>query len=99
MKAKGIVLGTVFVFAALAVQAQSSVDVAKISCSQFLFDKIAPSKSIAVWLSGYYNGQQRNTVIDMNHMDQTIDKLEDYCRLHLDMMFMDAAKITMGASK
>jgi hypothetical protein len=99
MKAKRIILGTLFVCAAFAAQAQSSVDVAKISCSQFLFDKIAPSRSIAVWLSGYYNGQQHNTVIDMNRMDQTIDKLEDYCRLHLDTMFMDAAKITLGASK
>jgi len=48
-------------FAAPQAQAQVSVDVAKITCRQLLFDKvISPnSKSLALWLSGYYNGQAR----------------------------------------
>ena len=85
--------------AASAAQAQSTVDVTKITCSQFLFDKIAPTKSIAVWLSGYYNGLQRNTVIDLDRMDKNIDKVEDYCRLHLETTLMDAAKAALDAGK
>jgi hypothetical protein len=46
----GIVL---LALAASPVHAQSSVDVAKISCRQFISDDIALSKSIAVWLGGY----------------------------------------------
>ena len=81
------------------VQAQTSVDVAKISCRQFIFDEIALSKSIAVWLAGYYSGQQRNTVVDMGRMQQNIDKVQDYCRLNLETPVMDAAKKALGLSK
>ncbi len=97
MKALRIVLSIALALVAGAAWAQTAVDVAKISCNQFLFDKIAPSKSIAVWLNGFYNGMQHNTVIDMNQMEQNIDKLEDYCRLHLETTLMDAAKTSLGA--
>jgi len=90
MKALNIVFGALVAMAASAAQAQSTVDVTKITCSQFLFDKIAPTKSIAVWLSGYYNGLQRNTVIDLDRMDKNIDKVEDYCRMNEDVTVMDA---------
>ena len=99
MKILPIALAAALAVAASAAQAQTKVDVAKISCNQFLFDKIAPSQSIAVWLSGYYNGVAHNTVIDMNRMEQNIDKVQDYCRLHLDMTVMDAAKNALDMNK
>jgi len=80
-------------------QAQTSVDVAKISCRQFIFDDIALSKSIAVWLAGYYSGQQHNTVVDMGRMQQNIDKVQDFCRLNLETLVMDAAKKALGITK
>ena len=80
-------------------QAQTSVDVAKISCRQFIFDEIALSKSIAVWLAGYYSGQQHNTVVDMDRMQQNIDKVQDYCRLNLETPLMEAVKKTLGTGK
>jgi acid stress chaperone HdeB len=99
MKTLTIVLAAQVALVAFAAQAQTSVDVAKISCEQFLFDKIAPTKSIAVWLSGYYNGLKHNTVIDLDQMDSNIDKVEDYCRLNLSMTVMDAAKNALGLGK
>jgi hypothetical protein len=33
-------------------QAQVTVDVAKITCKQFLLDTVAPTKSVSMWLSG-----------------------------------------------
>jgi acid stress chaperone HdeB len=99
MKTLTIVLAAQVALVAFAAEAQTSVDVAKISCEQFLFDKIAPTKSIAVWLSGYYNGLKHNTVIDLDQMDSNIDKVEDYCRLNLSMTVMDAAKNALGLGK
>jgi acid stress chaperone HdeB len=99
MKAPAILLGLTIALAASGAMAQATIDVTKISCSQFLFDKIAPSKSVAVWLSGYYNGLQHNTVIDLDRMDQNIDKVEDFCRLHLDTTVMDATKSALGLGK
>ncbi len=73
-------------------QAQVSVDVAKITCRQLLFDKvISPNtKSLALWLSGYYNGKRGNTVLDIGELAKNTDKVEDYCRMNQDVTVMDA---------
>jgi len=89
-------LPIVLVFIASAANAQVTVDVAKISCQQFLSDKIAPTKNVALWLSGYYNGRKGNTVIDVGAMQKSVDKVEDYCRLNLEMMVMEAVKNALG---
>jgi acid stress chaperone HdeB len=99
MKISHIVAGTLLALAASSAQAQTTVDVAKISCRQFIFDDIALSKSIAVWLSGYYSGLQHNTVVDMGRMEQNIDKVQDFCRLNLEMPVMDAATKALAGSK
>ena len=94
-----IVAAVLLMLGACPAQAQTSVDVAKISCRQFIFDDIALSKSIAVWLAGFYNGQQHNTVVDMDRLQQNIDKVQDYCRLNLDTPVMEAVKKALGNSK
>jgi acid stress chaperone HdeB len=99
MKTTHIVAAMMLPLCALPAHAQTSVDVAKISCRQFIFDDIALSKSIAVWLVGYYNGQQHNTVVDMGRMQQNIDKVQDFCRLNLETPVMDAAKKALGITK
>ena len=45
--------------------AQVTVDVSKITCEQFVFSKIAPVRSIALWLSGYYGGKRNIPTIDL----------------------------------
>ena len=47
-----------------AARAQVSVDVAKITCDQFLLFKVADPRDISIWLSGYYHGKRDTTVID-----------------------------------
>ena len=85
--------------AAPAAQAQVTVDVAKITCLQFLTGKIAPTEYIAMWLSGYYNGKINNTVIDASAMHANADKVSDYCYRNRDMAVMDAAKTVLGVGK
>jgi hypothetical protein len=99
MKPTNIAVGMLLTLAAFPTQAQTTIDVAKISCRQFIFDDIALSKSIAVWLSGYYSGMQHNTVVDMGQMEHNIDKVEDFCRLNLEITVMDATKKALGVGK
>jgi hypothetical protein len=99
MKITGVVVAMLALLAACPASAQTTVDVAKISCRQFISDDIALSKSIAVWLGGYYSGLQHNTVVDMGRMEQNIDKVQDFCRLNMDMLLMDATRKALGASK
>ena len=60
------------------------MDVAKITCRQLFFDKvISPNeKSLALWLSGYYNAKRNNTVLDLGALAKNVDKVEDYCRMN-----------------
>src|SRR6202051_1619104 len=78
---------------------QVTVDVAKITCKQFLLDAVAPTKSVAMWLSGYYHGKHSNTVVDVGALQREADKVEDYCRMNLDMTVMDAVEGALSVGK
>jgi hypothetical protein len=80
-------------------QAQVTVDVAKITCKQFLLDAVAPTKSVTTWLSGYYHGKHGGTVVDLGALQREADKLSDYCRLNLDMTVMDAVEAALAVGK
>jgi hypothetical protein len=41
--------------------AQTTVDIAKITCEQLVLLKVADPDHIAIWLSGYYNGKRNTT--------------------------------------
>jgi len=99
MKAKPIALSLLMLFAAVPAYAQTTIDISKMTCRQLVFDEIALSRSIAVWLAGYYAGQQHTTVVDMSRIRQSIDKVEDFCRLNLEMTVMDATKKALGGPK
>ena len=80
------------------VQAQKTIDVAKITCRQYLSDRtISPwAPRIATWLSGYFNGIRKNTTIDVGLFRINRDKFQDYCRMNQDTTLIDAAKNVLG---
>jgi hypothetical protein len=82
-------------------RAQMTVDVAKITCRQYLFDRTFSPRApmIANWLSGYFNGQKNNTVVDLGAMAKNKDKVEDYCRMNQDVTLVEAAKTALGLPK
>jgi acid stress chaperone HdeB len=84
-----------------AAQAQMTVDVAKITCRQYIFDKNFSPRApmIANWLSGYFNGKNNNTIVDLGTMAKNKDKVEDYCRMNLDTTIIEAAKTALGLGK
>ena len=51
-------------------QAQTTTDVAKITCDQFVSSTVAPSDNIAIWLSGYYHGKRGSTIIDVQKLKE-----------------------------
>jgi len=87
--------------AASATNAQMTVDVAKITCRQYLFDRTFSPRApmIANWLSGYFNGLKSNTVVDLGAMAKNKDKVEDYCRMNQDVTLIEAAKTALGLPK
>ena len=80
-------------------QAQVSLDVAKISCDQFLLFKVADPRDIAIWLSGYYSGQTKATVLDVQQLKAQYDKVKDYCRSNLSLPVIEATGRILAAPK
>jgi HdeA/HdeB family len=77
-------------------QAQETIDVAKITCEQFLMGQVADSRSISIWLSGFYNGARNNTVLNVNALQKNSQDLMDYCLSHSNVILMDAVTALFG---
>jgi acid stress chaperone HdeB len=45
-------------------QAQVTIEVAKITCLQFVSGEIGQPRTVAAWLSGYYHGKKNSTSVD-----------------------------------
>jgi acid stress chaperone HdeB len=45
-----------------AVQAQVTIDITKVTCKQFLNDRLTDSITLGIWLNGYVNGARGKTV-------------------------------------
>ena len=82
-----------------AAHAQQTIDVAKITCNQFMLGNISNSRTITLWLFGYYDGGLKNTVIDVASMQNSSRDLVRYCMDHSDALVMDAAKNILGKAK
>lgn len=68
-------------FAATFAGAQVTIDVAQITCAQFVKYKITNPDNIAIWLSGYYHGKQNTTVLAREDFKENIQKLKSACLL------------------
>ena len=93
-----------FVFAVFLVssaEAQVTMDVSKITCSQFVHSKIAPPRVIAAWLSGFYNGKQDKSIIDAQNFQANLSKLEKFCyqEKNFKIPVMQAVEQVIGPGK
>jgi hypothetical protein len=89
----------VAILEASVVQAQETVDVAKITCDQALASKVVNSRTLSIWVSGYYNGTRNNTVLDVSALQKREQDVMDYCLSHSAMVLMDAVKSVLGSKK
>lgn len=91
-------LALVSLFAILAAANASAqvIDVAKISCKQYLTGNIVRQDYLTLWLSGYYNGTRNDTVIGTHTVQQIADKVGTYCRSNLDVGLLDAVQNVLG---
>jgi hypothetical protein len=71
-------------------QAQVTLDISRITCDQFLGYRTIHPDEIAMWLSGYYNGQRGNTTIDTETLNAQKRSLQEYCLRNLNVPIMQA---------
>jgi hypothetical protein len=75
-----------------AVRAQVTVDVAKITCRQYLTGKVTTPRSVANWLSGYFHGERGDTTLEYGALGTDMGKLDAFCRKNHDMSLLEAAR-------
>ncbi len=73
-------------------RAQTTIDVAKITCDQFRMYRVGNPNYIAIWIDGYYSSKRDSTLVDVESFKDKFNKLNDYCITHLDVPVMQAAK-------
>src|SRR5262245_45096825 len=83
----GLILGLIVVPKA---EAQVTIDIARITCDQFLGYRTINPDDIAMWLSGYYNAQRGNTIIDIEALAAQKRRLQDYCLRNPQVPVMQA---------
>ena len=80
-------------------QSQVTIDVAKITCDQFVLFKVTDPRNIAIWLSGYYHGKRDNTLVDTQQLAAYADKVKSFCLQKPQATVMQAVETVFGAPK
>ena len=102
MHSKSVVSGLFLVLSSVStVQAQVTIDAASITCDQFVHSKVAPTRTVAAWLSGFYNGKRDNRVIDLQSFEANLSKLENFCyeEKNFKLPVMQAVERVLGGGK
>jgi hypothetical protein len=101
VKARLLLTSALFLFAQMpTMQAQETVDVAKITCQQIIGEQLAtPTHDVVMWLSGYYNGKRNNMTINIQTIKNDEEKVRLYCYHNLEMTVLDAIKNVLGSGK
>jgi acid stress chaperone HdeB len=76
--------------------AQLTLDITKVTCRQYLTGGLIPTKSMTLWLNGYYHGKRSATTVDIGSIEPNAYKLEDYCGEHQDEMVVKAIEAVFG---
>jgi acid stress chaperone HdeB len=87
------------VLLAWAAQAQTTIDVSKISCNQLVTAKVASPDYIAIWLSGFYNGKRNNTIMDVQQLQDNAQKVRTYCLYNGKGTVMEAVEKVLSQKK
>jgi acid stress chaperone HdeB len=98
MKLRLLLTSALFVLAQIpAPQAQVTVDVAKITCEEFMMQKLAwTSRDIELWFSGYFHGTRNNPIVDVETTKENEEKLNSCCYKHGEATVLDAVKNVLG---
>ena len=82
-------------------QAQVQIDAAKITCDQFVHEKVAPTRLLAAWFSGFYNGKMGKSLLDMQNFEANLNKVQNFCydEKNFKIPVMQAIDIVLGAQK
>ena len=82
-------------------QGQVTIDVSKITCDQFVHGKVGPTRSVGLWLSGFYNGKRDNVSFDLQKFQANLSKVERFCYIEKNFQtpVLQAIEQVLGGAK
>lgn len=93
---RSMIGGVAFGLAAVgSANAQAMIDMSKVTCEQLL-SASPTSVDVAIWLSGYYNGLQKNTVLNLNQFKQNAEAIVTECHDNPKKSVMDTVTAMMS---
>jgi acid stress chaperone HdeB len=90
-----LILATLHPAASIA-EEKMIVDMRKLTCGELNKLGFEDFAGLTMWLSGYYNAGQRNTVIDLEEFARAAKTVKDYCRTNARATVMTAAERALG---
>jgi acid stress chaperone HdeB len=83
-------------FASAQVQVES-----KVTCDQLVHGKLGQPRTIAAWLSGFYNGKRDSTILDIQNFENDLNKLQNFCyqEKNFEMPVMQAIEQILAKTK
>jgi len=89
---KGVVAGLVLAAAGgTQAQAQTSIDLAKITCEQFVLHQVTDPRNVVIWFSGYF-AKRGDTVIHVQEFENNARRVTDFCRNNFKLTVMEAVQ-------
>jgi HdeA/HdeB family protein len=82
MRIRFIALSIMALLLPAAANAQVSIDMNTIKCSQYLAMQPATSRAFSSWMSGWFSYQTRKTYVDLIIHEQNIKNVQDWCKYH-----------------
>ena len=101
-KLRLLLTSALFLFAQMpTMQAQETLDLAKITCEQLAMEQLdaLTSRDVVLLLAGYYGGKRNSTIIEPQAVKNHEEKVNSYCYQHREATVMDAVKIVLGFDK
>lgn len=95
MKLRSIFL-TVALLVPVFAHAQTTIDMARITCAQYLAMPPSMSADFSAWMSGWIAYQERRTFIDVLKYQKNVESVRSWCRLRPQAGVMDALKSSIG---
>ena len=92
---KCIVLNLILLLSSIA-QAQTTIEISKITCDQYILFKVKDPEKIAIWLSGYYHGVQKSTSLDVSLLEEQADMIRRFCYNNPKVYVMEAVQKTFS---
>jgi len=83
-------------FLPVAAKAQLTIDMASITCGQYLAMPAGQSRDFSAWMSGWFSYQLGKTSIDLATHEKNIANVQAWCRYHPQETVMSGLKNATG---